>query len=404
MIDTKLHFKHPHFSWGLPTSEQKRMLLGYILEESPMSIYGDEGIYNRVERKILEYYDSKYCILTNTGTSSLNSGYFGLDVRPGDEVIVPTYTFLATVTPLLRLGAKIVFCDADPITGNICPSALKRLISPSTKVVAITHMWGIPCDMDNIMPLIQENNINLLEDCSHSHFTRYKGKLVGTFGKVACFSVGAKKTLTCGEGGFLITSDPEVYIRATLLGHFEKRSKKSIEKILNEGETHLELKYKHLTTGYGENYRMHPYAAVMLFALLEKFEILNLIEKRRQSLEYFINSMKNIENISLAGYEGDYFTGAMYGLKPKITKAEKKLGELIVQLQQRNLEIKLPDSKALHDLPIFFQFKQKHPFNGAYEYLSGRISVPTFSQGLPSDKELIDGYCRIMDYVINKIL
>jgi len=402
MENQPIGFKSPHFVWGLPTSVQKDYLIDYITRGGPMSIYGDDGIYSLTESKLLEFYKQKYCILTNTGTSALNSGYFGLNINPGDEVIVPTYTFLATVTPLLRLGAKIIFCDADPITGNICPNALRALVSNKTRAVAITHMWGIPCEMDLIMPIIQEYNIDLLEDCSHAHFTTYKGKLVGTFGKVACFSVGAKKTLTCGEGGFLITNDPEVYVRATLLGHFDKRSKVANGKIKEDGFDEIHLKYKNLTTGYGENYRMHPFAAAMLFAILDSNEIFDLIGKRRQSIKYFITALSKIENISVLGYNEDYFSGAMYGLKPKLLCGNKSIDELIAQFQARGLEIKLPDTKTLHNLSIFAPFDQHQLFPGATEYLTGRISVPTFSNGLPFDKLLIEAYCETINSILNK--
>lgn len=158
-----------------------------------MSIYGDTGIYERLESWLADYYKQKYVILTNTGTSSLNSGYVGLGIARGDEVIVPTYTFLATVTPLLRLGAIPVFADADPVTGGISPKDIEEKITPKTKAIAVTHMWGVACDMESIMYIAQKNNLRVLEDCSHAHFTKYNQKLLGTFGDVACFSIGAKK-------------------------------------------------------------------------------------------------------------------------------------------------------------------------------------------------------------------
>ncbi|AYQ31184.1 aminotransferase class I/II-fold pyridoxal phosphate-dependent enzyme [Runella sp. SP2] len=393
----------PHFIWGKPTSSQKEKVQNYIGSDSDMSIYGDDGIYALVESKLLEYYGVEYCVLTNTGTSSLNSGYFGIGINQGDEVIVPTYTFLATVTPLLRLGAKIIFCDVDAKTGNICPVSLKKLVTPKTKAIAVTHMWGIPCDMDNIMPIIEQNGLLLLEDCSHAHFTMCKGKLTGTFGNVACFSTGARKTMTCGEGGFLLTDNPEVYVRATLLGHFEKRSKSAIERIYQQGHFKIVEKYQGFTTGFGENYRMHPYAATMLYALLENHEIINMIKKRAESLYYFISCLKQIDNVSVDGYEGDYFTGAMYGLKPQFKVSLELMPQIINELKNRNLEVKLPDTKTLHDLPVFKDFNQGQTFNGALKYLEGRVSIPTFSNGLEKDRDLIEQYCEIIDYTLKSV-
>jgi perosamine synthetase len=395
----------PHFEWGLPTKTQANYLLKYIRTRNPMSIYGDGGINSRLEKQLCKIYSQRYCVLTNTGTSALNSGYFGLNINPGDEVIVPTYTFLATVTPLLRLGAKIVFCDADSESGNIDPLSLERRITKNTKVVAITHMWGIPCDMDSIMPIIKKNNLKLLEDCSHAHFTRYKGKLVGTFGDVSCFSIGAKKTMTCGEGGFLLTSDPEIFIRAILLGHFNLRSEQSIELLKSTGYNKIAKKYSKLTTGFGENYRIHPYAAVMANAVIETGEIYKIIKKRKESLKYFIGQLQSIENIEIYKYCEGFFQGAMFGFKPKLHANKKNTHSLIKKFQLKNAQIKLPDTGALHNLKVFQKNILKKPsdkYPGASKYLTGRISVPTFSSGMPKDKIIIDQYCEVMDYVLNK--
>ena len=124
------------------------------------------------------------------------------------------------------------------------------------------------------MYIAQKNNLRVLEDCSHAHFTKYNQKLLGTFGDVACFSIGAKKTLTSGEGGFMMTNDPEVYSRATLLGHFEVRASESMERVNSDGFGGIYTKYKDFCTGFGENYRMHPYSAVMAYSLLSSVKYL----------------------------------------------------------------------------------------------------------------------------------
>lgn len=92
-------------------------------------------------------------------------------------------------------------------------------------------MWGVPCDMKEIMKFCKKNNLKLIEDCSHAHLTKYNNKLLGTYGDVSCFSVGAKKVLSGGEGGFLITNDPEIYIKATCLGHFKMRAKEALNHV-----------------------------------------------------------------------------------------------------------------------------------------------------------------------------
>lgn len=399
----------PHFNWGQPTATQKNALQEYITGGGSMSIYGDDGIYEQLENWLSNYYGAQYVILTNTGTSALNSAYVGLGITRGDEVIVPTYTFLATVTPLLRLGAIPVFADANPDTGNIDPYDIEQKITSKTKAIAVTHMWGIPCEMDRIMAIARQHGLKVVEDCSHAHFTKYNNKLLGTFGDVACLSIGAKKTLTSGEGGFLFTNDPEIYLRASLLGHFEVRAQNALEKVKHNGEVDLYEKYAGFETGFGENYRMHPYSAVMAYALLESGEIFQLIEKRRSSLKYLTEGLNSLKYIQPPAFKDDFYTGAMYGYKAKllIDKLTISAEDAVAQLKSANMEIKLPDSTALHEKPLFNHinkmqlsydtpFKIQGNFEGIASYLEGRISLPTFSGGVKTDKELIDSYINTL--------
>lgn len=392
----------PHADWGLPSEGQRRYLAQYIANHQPMSIYGDTGVYQDLESRLSNIYGSKYCILTNTGTSALSSAYFAIGISRGDEVIVPTYTFLATVTPLLRLGAKIVFCDADSRTGNISPVDLERKLSSRTKAVAITHMWGMPCDMTSLLPLIKATGAHLVEDCSHAHFTKFKGRLLGSFGDVACFSIGAKKTMTSGEGGFLLTSDPEIFVRATLLGHFGLRSEEAIKRLRISGHAALAEKYAGYTIGYGENYRMHPYSAALAFALIESGEIYQAIARRRESLQYFEQGLHQIPGIDPPQVDADYYSGAMFGFKPKILCVPPQaMGEFLQELRDRNVYIKRPDSLPLHKEPVFGSLSSE-AFDGAEEYLRGRVSMPTFSNGLPDDRPLIDEYLEVLHYVVKR--
>jgi perosamine synthetase len=399
----------PHFEWGQPTTKQRNALKTYIDQGGSMSIYGDDGIYQSLETWLADYYKTRYVILTNTGTSALNSAYVGLGIQEGDEVIVPTYTFLATVTPLLRLRAIPIFADADPETGNIDPTDIEHRITSKTKAIAVTHMWGVACDMKAIMEIARKHSLKVVEDCSHAHFTQYKGKLLGTYGDVACLSIGAKKTLTSGEGGFMFTNDPEIYLRASLLGHFEVRAKSAIERIQAEGHDELYNRYKDLETGFGENYRMHPYSAVMAESLLLSGEIFELIEKRRESLKYFTECLaKEVTIIQAPVFDEDFYTGAMYGYKAKVRTdlLTCTLEEAVAVLRAQNINIKMPDSTPLHEKPLFHKletldlgYHEALPiagdFAGSQHYMDGRVSLPTFTRGLAEDREVIDQYIKV---------
>lgn len=136
--------------------------------------------------------------------------YAGCDLQPGDEVISPTYTFYATVTPMVFTRAKPVFADRKE-DGNIDPWEIEKKITDKTKAIVVTHMWGIPCDMDTITAVAKKHNLRLLEDCSHAHGAEFDGQKVGTFGDAAAWSLQGQKTVTGGEGAILLTDDEEIH-------------------------------------------------------------------------------------------------------------------------------------------------------------------------------------------------
>jgi dTDP-4-amino-4,6-dideoxygalactose transaminase len=263
-------------------------------------------------------------------------------------------------------------------------------------------MWGIPCEMDAIMNVLSESRAELVEDCSHAHFTQYRGRLTGTFGKASCFSVGAKKTMTSGEGGFLLTSDAEVFLRATLLGHFGLRAEQALERVRLNGCPEIANRYAGNTIGFGENYRMHPYSAVMALSLIQSGEVFELISKRRSSLQYFYGVLRGIPGIEPPAITEDYYSGAMYGFKAVISIAQTKehLTAIIRELCNRNVTVKLPDTGPLHCEPSFVK-QSDALFPGAEAYLRGRVSFPTFSRGVPLDKQIIDEYGDVLYDVLN---
>ena len=373
-----------------PTKKQVSDLFSYIKNNGKLSIYGMDGIYEELEGRICDIYKSKYCLLTNTGTSALSSAYFALDLKKGDEVIVPIYTFIATVTPLFRLGCIPVFADAKAENGSIDVDSLQKIVTKKTKAIAITHMWGVSCDMKKINKFCKKNNLKLIEDCSHVHLTRYNNKLLGTYGDISCFSVGAKKVLSGGEGGFLITNDPELYIRATFLGHFKMRAKESLNKVPKK----IADKYRDLTSGFGENYRMHPYSAVMINSLL-KNELESIINKRYIVYSYLKKRLEEIEKISMH----DITKGAIYGFKPKLIDFD--LDKFIELVKKEGLKVKSLDTVPLYGDKVFKNCKFPLSYNGAKNYIDGRFSVSDFTTGnVGEDKKTVNKYIKVFKKIL----
>ncbi len=205
--------KTPHFIWPPIDKEIDCSVIKQLHET--ISIYNKSGIFKEFEDAFAKYHKRKYALLCSSGTLAIHSMFVAAEFKEGDEVICPVYTFFATVTPLLFTGAKPVLCDIDE-NGNIDPQEIKKKITPKTKGVIITHMWGIPCKMDEIVKICKENNLLLLEDCSHAHGARYKNKIVGSFGDLAAWSLQGPKNVSGGEGRILLTNNKEFYYRALL--------------------------------------------------------------------------------------------------------------------------------------------------------------------------------------------
>lgn len=173
--------------------------------------------------------------------------------------------------------------DAEPETGNIDVEDLKKKITKRTKAIVVTHIWGHPCEMDEIMEVAKNHGLKVIEDCSHAHGATYKGQLVGTFGDVSCFSLQGNKIVSAGEGGILLTNSQEIYERSTLLGHFRDRSQQCV----------CSNFYKQFAkTGYGLKYRMHVLAAALARVSLWKLD--ERIKTRTENLNYFSKLLSKI--------------------------------------------------------------------------------------------------------------
>ncbi len=242
----------PHYTWPILTDATRERVL-HQLDES-ISIYGRSGVIAELEDSFCRYFGCKHAVLTSSGTAALWSLYVGANLGPGDEVICPAYTFFATVTPLFFTGAVPVLCDCDA-SGNIDPLDIERHITARTKAVMITHVWGMPCAMTAIRAITRKYNLLLLEDCSHAHGARFQGQLLGTFGDAAAFSLQGQKLVAAGEGGIILTNSDEIYYRALLLGHYNRRCYDEIP------ETHPLAPYA--MTGMGMKLRIHPLAAAI---------------------------------------------------------------------------------------------------------------------------------------------
>jgi dTDP-4-amino-4,6-dideoxygalactose transaminase len=184
---------------------RKGALFRYYGLQSPTHV-------NQLEQNACAFYDVRHTLAVNSGTGALCTAMSALGIGPGTEVIVPAFLWVATVTAVVQNNAIPVLCEVDD-SFNMDPDDLERKITERTKLIAVVHMAGTPCDMDAIMQVADKHNVPVLEDCAQCNGGLFRGQKVGTFGKVGIFSFQINKNCTAGEGGLLVTNDERLHTR-----------------------------------------------------------------------------------------------------------------------------------------------------------------------------------------------
>lgn len=170
-----------------------------------------------LETKFAALYGVKHAHACASGTAAVHLAVAAIDPEPGDEIITTSVTDMGALTPILYQGAIPVFADVDPKTYNVTAKSIEACLSPKTKAIIVTHLFGNPCEMGAIMELARSRQIPVIEDCAQAFMTRYDGKLVGTIGAIGCFSLQQGKHITTGEGGLVVSNDDALARRMYLL-------------------------------------------------------------------------------------------------------------------------------------------------------------------------------------------
>ena len=171
-----------------------------------------QGKVLKLEQEVARLSQVRYAVAVNSGTSALLAALAGLGIGPGDEVIVPGFTFVASISSIVYAGAVPVLAEIDR-TFNLDPEDVKRKITPRTKAIMVVHMMGNPAHLDQLKVVADEHRLFLIEDCAQAFGAAYKGRSIGSIGQVGTFSFNVYKTITSGDGGMVITNDEEVYKR-----------------------------------------------------------------------------------------------------------------------------------------------------------------------------------------------
>ncbi|RLE64360.1 MAG: aminotransferase DegT [Thermoprotei archaeon] len=282
------------------------------------------------EKSFSNYIGVKYGIATSNGTAALHLALVALGIGRGDKVLVPSLTFIATANAVTYTGAEPVFVDSHPEYWCIDPFKIEEKIDDKTKAIIVVHLYGHPCDMDEIMRIAEDHNLHVIEDCAEAHGAEYKGRKVGSFGIISCFSFYGNKIITTGEGGMCLTNNEE------LAGKM---------RVLRDHGMNPNKKYWHDVIGF--NYRMTNLQAALGIAQLKKIDL--LVAKKRQIASLYKKLLQDLPFITIAPEMP--WAKNVYWLYSVLVKKEIK-DKIMASLEEKGIETR-PFFHPIHMLPPY---------------------------------------------------
>ena len=298
------------------------------------------------EDKLKQFLGAKHVIAVNNGTCALHLALESLNIGKGDEVIVPSLTFAASIQAIIMTGAKPVFCDIEKDTLNMDIKDMEKSITKRTRVIMPVHYSGLPCDMEKIIKIAKKRKIKVVEDAAHAFGSSYKGKKIGSFGDLTCFSFDPIKNITCGEGGAIATRDKK------LAGIIYKKRILGIDK-----DTWSRYKHKrdwfYTVSTKGFRYHMSNINAAIGLAQLNKFDKFN--KRKKELVKKYDHGLKSVKEVTLI--KRDRKNTAPFNYMIMATRNRDKLMKF---LKGRNIDSGvhyIPN----HIQPLFKSSKKKLP-------------------------------------------
>jgi perosamine synthetase len=333
---------------------------------------------HRFEHQFAAFQDSKHALATSSCTGAIHIALMALGVRPGDEVIVPEITWIASVEPILYIGAKPVFVDVLPDTWCIDPVRVEEAITPKTKAIIPVHVYGNLCEMDAIMEIAKRNNLVVLEDAAEGLGSEYKGKKAGSIGDAGVFSFHGTKTLSTGEGGMFVTNRTEIWERARILNDHGRNPK--------AGKTYW-------MEEYGYKYKISNLQAAMGCAQIERVD--ELVGKKRQIFGWYRDFFKDEHKFRLNPELP--FTKNSYWLPTLVFNKQLnfKRDALFSFLREYNIDSR-PFFYPLSSLPMFESKLENAISYGLYERA---INLPSFHELEKQDVQFVSE--KILQFVLN---
>ena len=331
--------------------------LKYITECITTNWISSQGKYvNNFEKIFENIHPNYYSLAVSSGTTALHLALASFGLKKGDEVIVPDFTFAATINSVLYCNATPVICEIKHDTWCIDENKIEELISPKTKAIIPVHLYGQPCNMKKIMQISRNYNLLVIEDCAEAIGSQIENKIVGTFGDSATFSFFGNKTITTGEGGMVIFKNKEKFNKAKLLrDHGMSRNKK----------------YWHEFVGF--NYRMTNLQAAVGVAQMERFN--EIISRKQEIFKFYYENLINFNGIyRLPMYsETDINSSWLFTL---IIDPNLERDRIINEFHNLGIELR-PTFHSLSEMPPYKNYKHSESLKNSFLLARNGLSLPS---------------------------
>jgi dTDP-4-amino-4,6-dideoxygalactose transaminase len=333
------------------------------------------------EKLFAERHNVKHAIAVSNCTTALHLALLAAGVGPGDEVLVPAFTWVATANAVLYCGATPVFVDVDPVTFNVDPRKIKEKLTSRTKAIIPVHLFGLTAEMDAVKDAAPK--LKIVEDGACAAGSAYKGTPAGGLGDLGCFSFHPRKSITTGEGGMITTNDDEL---AHMVDVFRNHGASVSEEQRHKGPKPYILPDFEVM---GFNYRMTDLQGAVGVVQMKKLD--KFIDERAQWAEYYNHELADIEWLRTPKFSSDYKHGwQSYVLFIDETKSPKKRNDIMEYLQQKGISTR-PGTHAVHMLTFY---KEKYgikpsDFPGAFAANEYSMSIPLHNRMVAEDYEYI---------------
>jgi perosamine synthetase len=317
-----------------PSISQKE--IDYVADAVRSGWVSSLGRYiEEFEQRFAAYCGTRFALTTSNGTTGLHLALLAAGVKPGDEVIIPDLTFIATANAVVYAGATPVPVDIDAATLGLSPQAFERAITPRTRAVVPVHLYGHPADMDAINTIARRHELLVIEDAAEAHGAEYRGRRVGSLGRCGVFSFYGNKVITTGEGGMITTDDEALYQTARRLRDHAMSPTK---------------RYWHEEIGY--NYRMTNLQAALGVAQLERID--DFLGRRRQVMQWYRDGLGKLPGLRL-NRDAEWARNAYWMVCLEVqTLDEARRAELITALRRRGVDSR-PYFYPVSDMPMYPQ-------------------------------------------------